>query len=199
MNTRVCTLTAVIVLGMSLSACSGSSTASSGGAPPATGGADLSSLVSAGEQASRQAAGKSADVDTCKLITRAEAAKALGEPVHAGEHSDDSPSACDWWATKEVPVEGVDIDVLPQFDQIYSDMDDAQVTAIFDITKVSGLGDKAFTQSSKGDTGGSGVGDYLAVKKGDVTLSFSIIRKSMSKEQGFAADKVLARAALGRL
>lgn len=204
MNTRLCTLTAIVVLGMSLSACSGGGS-SGGGAPSGAGAASqpashaLASVASAGAKTSQQVAVKASDVDTCKLITPAEAAKALGEPVRAAEHDKDQPTACDWQATKDLPVEMVYVDVFGQFDQIYGSMDDKQMTDAFVLRKVSGVGDKAFTQSFKADKSGSNVGDVFAVKKGDVALSFTILRPTMSKQQGFAADKVLAQAALGRL
>jgi len=176
---------------LALAGCSGSSSSSGG-----RGGGNATHGVS-------QAAQHHGAVDTCTLITQAEATKALGESAAPGKHDpdSDSPTDCDWFATDIdhfTTFVSVDTSAVANFDDAYNHAKDKAKLGIVD-TAVSGLGDEAFTEADNGDPSHVGLIDVLEVKKGDTVLTFHVSNPSMTKAQAFTGAKVLAQAALGRL
>lgn len=178
---------------------------SGGGSTQAAGGgaATAEAAGSTAAPASSHAPAAHGAVKTCTLITAAEASKALGESATAGRHDpdSDSPTDCTWSATDIDHFSTfVDIDVDSYFDSEYDHRNDAASKAVKVITVVPGLGDKAFTEYTKGSPASKvGLASNLQIKKGDVALSIQVLNPSMTRAQSFAADKALAAAALGRL
>jgi hypothetical protein len=129
------------------------------------------------------------ELDACSLITQAEAASALGEPVDAGTVPEPGAHSCLFSASTGITINSVEISITTG-----SGFDSSKKSIPgLTITKVSGIGDDAYTVSI-----GAGF-LVLNVKKGQITFSVSVLRKSASNDDLLAAEKTLAMAILGRI
>lgn len=142
-----------------------------------------------------------ANVHACKLVTNDEAERALGMPVNDGVETvvSGGTTSCTWTAsTAKGAGEGITIVVEPTtiFDNSYGNAGGS--SSAFVIAPVQGIGDEAFTQTSKSN-GSDTAGDLLQVKKGEVALSFSVSSKTLTRPEVLTIEKLLAVKATARL
>ena len=145
--------------------------------PKATPGATDAPIVGAPKQ-----------LDACKLITDAEAATVLGQAVDPGAPPEPGSSSCLW-------VESTRASSSIEITDTSGGEFNSTKKSIpgLTITRVSGIGDDAYYVSM-----GAGY-QVLNVKKGQNTISVSIILKSLSDSDLQAAEKSLAQLILGRI
>jgi hypothetical protein len=129
-------------------------------------------------------------LNPCTLITVDEAKAALGEPVDPAKASSPGAPYCYFYAhaTQDDSVEiylTKPISFLP---------DQSSIAGVFEVTKVSGVGDAAYYVN---DVGAGTVG--LNVKKGGVTFVVSMSHKGSSIASLEAAEKTLAMLIAGRV
>jgi hypothetical protein len=184
------TLISLAFVATLISACSGS--AATGGLPAGGAGADSTAGApqAGGTQPATAAtpAGAPKELDACKLITNDEAAAALGEPVDPGAPPEAGASSCLYTAT-ELSLNSVEISVINVAD---FNPDKPSITGLT-ITKVSGVGDAAYTVSI-----GPGY-IVLNVRKGQTAFSVSVLLKDASNDQLLQKEKTLAGLILGRI
>jgi Protein of unknown function (DUF3558) len=129
-------------------------------------------------------------LNPCTLITADEARAALGEPVDPAKASSPGAPYCYFYAhaTQDDSVEiylTKPISFLP---------DQSSIAGVFEVTKISGVGDAAYYVD---DVGAGTVG--LNVKKGEATLVVSVAHKGSSIASLEAAEKTLAMLIAGRV
>jgi hypothetical protein len=173
-----------IVAGL-VAACSGSA----GTDRPQGSGATTAGPQNTQGATSNTGGGGPKELDACTLITRAEAASALGEAVDAGTVPEQGASSCLFSASTGITINSVEISITSggSFDSSKKSIPGLT------IIKISGIGDDAYTVS---------IGDgflVLNVKKGQITFSVSVLRKNASNDDLLAAEKTLAMAILGRI
>jgi hypothetical protein len=181
------TLMMLVVVAGLVSACSGSGAS---GAPPATG-TQAGSTQAETTQGPTQAVpttGAPKDLVACSLITDAEAAAAVGQPVDAGTVPDAGASSC-MWPTTALGKGSVEISITTGSD---FNPDKKSIPGLT-ITKVSGVGDAAYFVDA-----GPGY-EVLNFKKGQNTFTTSIISKAFSQSQIEAGEKALALLIVGRV
>lgn len=133
-------------------------------------------------------AGPPKQLDPCTLITADEAAAAIGEPVDPGAPPEAGSSSCLFTAQK-LSLNSVEISITSGGD---FNPDKPSIPGLT-ITKVSGVGDAAYTIS---------IGDghiVLEVRKGQTTFSTSVLLKGASNDQLLDKEKTLAGLILGRI
>jgi hypothetical protein len=143
----------------------------------------------AAQQSTSQAG---AAVDPCTLITQAEAAAALGEPVDPGKQAAAGASSCLWSGndpSKIVSTDAVDVAVIDVSTFNQSHKAGAGIT----VTPVPGLGDEAYFV----DLGMGFVN--LHVRKGSTTFTVDVMLSGASNDKVMAADKSLAQLIVGRI
>lgn len=189
------TLIALALVAGLVAACSGS--AATGGLPA---GATQAAATQAGatQAAATQAApggteaptsGAPKTLDVCSLITADEAAAALGQPVDPGVVPEPGAQSCLFSVTQGVSIDSVEISVTSVAD---FNPDKPSITGLT-ITKVSGVGDAAYTLSI-----GPGY-IVLNVRKGQTTFSVSVLLKGASNDQLLDKEKTLAGLILGQI
>ena len=186
------TLIALAFVATLVAACNGSP--STGGLP--AGGTGAASTPAGATQAggtqaatvTATPAGAPKTLDACKLITADEAAAALGEPVDPGQVPTPGARSCLFTATK-LSLNSVEISItgLAGFNP-----DKPSIPGLT-ITKVSGVGDAAYTV----DIGPGHI--VLNVRKGETTFSVSVLLKDASNAQLLEKEKTLAGLILGRI
>lgn len=180
----------------------GSSAATSN--PAGGGGGGSSAAADATQQAAGQTvaapptAGQTAapaapaNLDPCKLITQAEAAAALGEPVDPGKQAAAGASSCLWSGndpSKIVSTDAVDVSVVDLSTFNESHKAGSGIT----VTPVPGLGDEAYFV----DLGPGFVN--LQVRKGSTAFTVDVMISGASNDKVEAADKSLAQLIVGRI
>jgi hypothetical protein len=127
-------------------------------------------------------------LDACTLITADEAAAAIGEPVDPGAPPEPGSSSC-LFSAQAISINSVEITITSVAD---FNPDKPSITGLT-ITKVSGVGDAAYTLSI-------GPGHIvLNVRKGQATFSVSVLLTSASNDQLLEKEKTLAGLILGRI
>jgi hypothetical protein len=127
-------------------------------------------------------------LDACTLITTAEAAAAVGEPVDPGAPPEPGSSSC-LFTAQAISINSVEITITSVAD---FNPDKPSITGLT-ITKVSGVGDAAYTLSI-----GPGY-IVLNVRKGQATFSVSVLITGASNDQLLDKEKTLAGLILGRI
>ena len=172
-----------------VAACGGSAAT---GAGPTTGSQTSSGPTAAGATGAPTAgaptSGAPKELDACKLLTAAEAATALGEPVDPGTVPTPGARSCLFTTTK-LSTNAVEISITG----INSFNPDQKSIPGLTITKVSGIGDAAYFVSI-----GAGY-QTLNFRKGQTALAVSVILKNAPDSQLLASEKTLALAALKRI
>ncbi|HEX7590692.1 MAG TPA: DUF3558 family protein [Candidatus Limnocylindrales bacterium] len=184
------TLIALASMAILVAACG--SSAATGGAPgsgpAATGAAPASGVPASAGVTKVPAGGNPVALDTCKLLTDAEAATALGEPVDPGAPPTEGSSSC-LWSTTRLSTSGVELSDIGVGD---FNPDKKSIPGLT-ITKVSGIGDGAYFISI-----GAGH-QVLDFRKGQNGMSVSVLMNGLSDDQLMAAEKALALLVLGRI
>jgi len=141
-----------------------------------------------GTVAAATPAGAPKQLDACTLITADEAAAAIGEPVDPGAPPEPGSSSC-LFSAQAISTNSVEITITSVADFT---PDKPSITGLT-ITKVSGVGDAAYTLSI-----GPG---YLVlnVRKGQTTFSVSVLLHGASNDQLLDKEKTLAGLILGRI
>jgi hypothetical protein len=177
-----------IVTGL-VAACS--SSAATGGLP--AGGTQAASTQAGATQAGGTVAtgtpaGAPKELDPCTLITADEAAAAIGEPVDPGAPPEPGSSSC-LFPAQRITTNSVEITITSGGD---FNPDKPSIPGLT-ITKVSGVGDAAYTVSI-------GAGHIvLDVRKGQTTFSTSVLISGASNDQLLDKEKTLAGLILGRI
>lgn len=167
-----------------VAACGGS--AATGATP--TGGSQASVGPTVAGATKAPNGGNPAVLDTCKLLTDAEAAAALGEPVDPGAPPEAGSSSC-LWSTTRLSTNGVELT-----DTGVADFNpDKKSIPGLTITKVTGIGDGAYFISI-----GAGH-QVLDFRKGQNGLSVSVLLSGASDSSLQASEKSLALLVLGRI
>jgi hypothetical protein len=185
------TLISLAFVAALVAACSGS--AATGGLPAGGTGAastQAGATQAGGTQAATVAtpAGAPKQLDPCTLITADEAAAAIGEPVDPGAPPEPGSSSC-LFTAQALSINSVEITITSVAD---FNPDKPSITGLT-ITKVSGVGDAAYTVSI-------GPGHIvLEVRKGQTTFSVSVLLKDASNDQLLDKEKTLAGLILGRI
>lgn len=127
-------------------------------------------------------------LDACSLITAAEAAAALGQPVAAGVVPEPGASSC-MYVDSAQAANAVDISIT----RVADFKPDQKSIPGLAITPVSGVGDAAYYVNLGGG--------YLTlnVRKGQTTFSVAVLLKGASDSQLETAEKTLGVAAAGRI
>jgi hypothetical protein len=179
------TLVVLAVVAGLVAACSGSA----GTDRPQTSGVPNAPTQGAQGATGNPGGGAPNEPDACSLITQAEAASALGEPVDPGAVPEQGASSCLFSASAGITINSVEISITTG-----SDFDSSKPSIPgLTITKISGIGDDAYSVSM-----GAGY-IVLNVKKGQITFSASVLRTGASNDDLLAAEKTLATAILGRI
>jgi hypothetical protein len=183
------TLISLAFVATLVAACSGS--ASTGGLPAGGTGTDTmpaAATPAGGTVAAATPAGAPKQLDACTLITADEAAAAIGEPVDPGAPPEPGSSSC-LFSAQAISTNSVEITITSVADFT---PDKPSITGLT-ITKVSGVGDAAYTLSI-----GPG---YLVlnVRKGQTTFSVSVLLHGASNDQLLDKEKTLAGLILGRI
>ena len=137
-------------------------------------------------------------LEPCTLITREEAATALGAPVDEGSPSlADGRPGCTYRSSASVG-ESVRITARPAayFDQIAANLD---ASPVFRYEPIEGLGDGALAQHARTPIGDNTDGDVLMVRSGELMLEFAILSTTKGHAEVIVSARPLAEAALGRL
>lgn len=133
------------------------------------------------------AAGPAPEVDACTLITREEAAAALGQPVREGVREDVSPVfACKYDAESNVESLRVTATAFPSAQQAGEAYE--MIVRSNDYEPVSGIGDRAYIPA---------IAD-LSVHKGRWELDIALVVPG-DRAARFDRAKALANTAIGRL
>jgi hypothetical protein len=173
-----------IVAGL-VAACSGSA----GTDRPQASGVPNAPTQGAQGATSNPGGGAPKELNACTLITQAEAASALGEAVDPGTVPEPGAQSCLFSASAGITINSVEISITSGGGFDSSKPSIPGLT----ITKVSGIGDDAYSVS---------IGDgyiVLNVKKGQTTFTVSVLHKGTSNDDLLAAEKTLATAILGRI
>ena len=132
--------------------------------------------------------GAAGALDACSLITAAEAAAALGQPVAAGVVPEPGASSCIFVDSAQA-ANAVDIEIT----RVADFKPDQKSIPGLAITPVSGVGDAAYYVNLGGGY------ETLNVRKGQTTFSVAVMLKGATDSQLEAAEKTLGVAAAGRI
>ena len=185
-NARTCTITVASALaaGLLLAGCNGTAKTHSAELDP--GAAQASATRSGGSAAGAAVKPAASTNDSCALLTQAEVDTAVGQPLGAGKPV--LPTGSCLWATSDFAA-GVNITVANWTGLKAAAHGDGATP-----TSVSGVGEEALNLNSSN-------GSILYVRKGDGGFLITINGPHVDglADHGFAQEKVLGTAAVGRL
>jgi hypothetical protein len=131
----------------------------------------------------------------CSLITAAEAAAALGDPVSPGV----APVAGQNTCVFSGPVLKLNSVQIAMIDEAEFTPTQQSVPSSFTVTPVTGIGDAAYYKKLfLPNTNGESLME-LSVQKGQVTFTITVLDHAKDDAYLMAAEKTLALAAVGRI
>jgi hypothetical protein len=139
--------------------------------------------------------GASSGPIACSLITAAEAAVALGDPVSPGVAPVAGENTC-VFSGPVLKLNSVQIAIIAPAEFTPTQQ---SVPSSFTVTPVTGIGDAAYYKKLfLPNTGGESLME-LSVQKGQVTFTITVLDHAKDDAYLMAAEKTLALAAVGRI
>jgi hypothetical protein len=160
------------------------------GGAAATGGLPAAGTQDAPGATTNPTSGAATALNPCTLLTTSEAAAALGGAVDPAKASSPSAPYCYFYAHASAD-NSVEIYLTKPISFLPNQ---SSIAGVFEVTKVSGVGDAAYYVN---DVGAGTVG--LNVKKGETTFVVSVVLKGMTIAALEDKEKILAIAIAGRV
>lgn len=142
------------------------------------------------------------NVDPCTLLTQAEAQDAVGFAVKGGDRNGVAGTqSCNFFGSDMSKLaQGVSVQMQPPvvFNGTYDHISDGTLDAAYNLKKLDGLGDKAFTQTNKGQEETT-IGVFTAFEKNGAYIYINVNADGLTVDEALAKELDLAKKVAARL